>query len=77
MHPGFHVALELIFWLACTALTGLVVRAALLANNNAQYIDQLLNSNQATSFVTSVDLSNFQGYAVKTDIAAGLFGALM
>jgi hypothetical protein len=75
IHPGFHVAFELIFWLATAVLTALIARIAFVADDNAEYISNILNSSD-DSVISYADLQIFQGFALKTKIAAGLFGLL-
>lgn len=75
IHPGFHVALELIFWLAAAVLTALVARIAFVADDNADYIREILGSDDS-DVVGYADLQIFQGFALKTKIAAALFGLL-
>ncbi|KAH8909054.1 hypothetical protein BR93DRAFT_977141 [Coniochaeta sp. PMI_546] len=75
VHPGFHVALELIFWLAAAVLTALIARIAFVADDNADYIRKVLNSGDS-DIIGYADLQIFQGFALKTKIAAALFGLL-
>ncbi|OIW29639.1 hypothetical protein CONLIGDRAFT_643724 [Coniochaeta ligniaria NRRL 30616] len=80
LHPGFHVALELVFWLAAAVLTALIARIAFVAGDNADYIRGVLDSGDDSSSSDSIigyaDLQIFEGFALKTKIAAALFALL-
>jgi hypothetical protein len=76
LHPGFHVAFELVFWLATGVLTALIARIAFVADDNAAYIRGVVDSEAASDLISYADLQIFEGFALKTKVAAALFGLL-
>ena len=58
-------------------LTALIARIAFVADDNAAYIRQIVDAEEGSSDIISyADLQIFEGFALKTKVAAGLFGLL-
>lgn len=77
IHPGFHVAVELILWLACSGMGVICLRAAFGLGGTLGDIYDYVNAGDDYdgpdySYYTDTDIQGLKSYIIKGEVAGGL-----